>query len=77
MGSAKKKSQPDPDTGIYLNPPINLLIFLAGSEPGPDIYSISKLNKKAYSGYHCFIEQYQKAKTQGKIPLKLPNGTIW
>jgi len=37
----------------------------------------SYLNKDAYSGYHCFIEQYQKRKINDLTPFKLPDGTLY
>ena len=33
--------------------------------------------KMAYSGYHCFIEQYQRRRIAGLIPFKLPDGTLY
>ena len=34
-------------------------------------------NKKAFSGYHCFMEQYIKNKEAGVNAYKLPDGTLW
>ena len=39
--------------------------------------SVFQPNPKAYSGYHCFVEQYVKNKVNGYLPLKLPDGTLW
>lgn len=40
-------------------------------------YPIDWLNKKAISGYHCFMNAYLKAKVLSYDPLKLPDGTIF
>ena len=34
-------------------------------------------NKQAFSGYHCFMEQYIKNTEAGTDAYKLPNGTLW
>jgi len=34
-------------------------------------------NPAAYSGYHCFVEQYTKNVINGYLPLKFPDGTLW
>ncbi|MDD5006377.1 MAG: hypothetical protein PHS93_08385 [Candidatus Omnitrophica bacterium] len=40
----------------------------------PPIY---KPNKKAFTGYHCFMEQYIKNIEAGVNAYKLPDGTLW
>jgi len=36
-----------------------------------------KPNKKSYTGYNCFIQQYIKNKFNNTLPYKLPDGTLW
>jgi len=53
-------------------------------EEKPDYVTVSEppappaaeINPDAFSGYHCFIEQYQKRRIAGKTPYKRPNGTL-
>lgn len=40
-------------------------------------YPIARLNKNRISGYHCFMDQYIRAKRLGLEPLKLPDGTVF
>lgn len=40
-------------------------------------YPVSRLNKNRITGYHCFMDQYMRAKREGLRPLKLPDGTVW
>lgn len=40
-------------------------------------YPVAQLNKNRISGYHCFLDAYMRAKREGFIPLKLPDGTIF
>lgn len=40
----------------------------------PPIY---QPNKRAFSGYHCFMEQYIKNAQAGVNKYKLPDGTTW
>ena len=35
------------------------------------------LNPNAFTGYHCFREQFQKRRAAGLIPYKQPNGTLY
>jgi len=43
----------------------------------PNPYPTSLLNKNRISGYHCFMDQYMRAKRTGYDPLKLPDGTVF
>lgn len=40
-------------------------------------YPVSRLNKNRLMGYHCFMDQYLRAKREDLVPLKLPDGTVW
>jgi len=35
------------------------------------------INPQAFSGYHCFIEQFQKRRQANLIPYKKPDGTLY
>ena len=52
-------------TGLYIPTP----------EANP--YPTYLLNKNRISGYHCFVDQYTRAKRTGYDPLKLPDGTLF
>lgn len=52
-------------------------IKIASGLHSPPIYPTSRLNKKVISGYHCFMDQYMRAKRADFLPLKLPDGTIF
>lgn len=41
-------------------------------EPEP-----ADVNPDAFSGYHCFIEQFQKRRDAGEVPYKTPDGTLY
>jgi len=45
--------------------------------PPQEAYPTSRLNKKVITGYHCFMNQYIRAKRRDDIPLKLPDGTVF
>jgi len=37
----------------------------------------AEINPNAFTGYHCFQEQFQKRRGDGKIPYKTPDGTLY
>lgn len=52
--------------------------YVVVSEPAPPpTPPAADINPNAFSGYHCFIEQYQKRRIAGKIPYKRPEGTLY
>jgi len=55
----------------------NAVYAVYTTEAPPTPYPIDLLNKKAISGYHCFMGGYIGAKNAGDTPLKLPDGTVF
>ena len=48
-----------------------------GDLPTPPAPPSADINPDAFTGYHCFQEQFQKRRGQGKIPYKKPDGTLY
>ena len=45
--------------------------------PPPPAPPAAEINPDAFTGYHCFQEQFQKRRGEGKIPYKTPDGTLY
>ena len=52
-------------------------IFCTYTPTPPAVPPAAEINPDAFTGYHCFQEQFQKRRGQGKIPYKKPDGTLY
>jgi len=52
------------------------MTYEATPPPSPG-WPTNRLRKDVISGYHCFMQQYMRAKVEERLPLKLPDGTLW
>ena len=52
-------------------------IYAEGEEVEPPVPPVAEINPNAFTGYHCFQEQFQKRRGEGKIPYKKPDGTLY